>query len=122
MGVNDSMGQVLWTRYFLEAQGYNVEDSIIYQDNSSSILLEKNGKSSSSKRTRHMNIRYFFITDKVGNKEIRVEYCPMEEMTSDYFTKPLQGALFRKMQDRIMNCNDNNVHQPTKKVRFANTD
>jgi hypothetical protein len=57
VGVNDVMPQVLWTRYFLESQGYGVKESIIYQDNQSSILLEKNGRGSSSKRTRHINIR-----------------------------------------------------------------
>jgi hypothetical protein len=41
VGVNDVMPQVLWTRYFLEAQGYGV--AIVYQDNQSSILLEKHG-------------------------------------------------------------------------------
>jgi hypothetical protein len=43
VGVNDVMPQVLWTRYFLEAQGYGVNDSIIYQDNQSAILLEWTG-------------------------------------------------------------------------------
>ena len=62
VGVNDAMPQILWTRYFLEAQGYyDVKDSIIFQDNQSAILLEKNGKASSRKRTRHINIRYFFM-------------------------------------------------------------
>ena len=51
VGVNDVMPQVLWTRYFLEAQGYAVSDSVIYQDNLSAILLEKNRKASSSKCT-----------------------------------------------------------------------
>ncbi len=37
---------------FLEAQGYKVHDSPkVYQDNQSAILLEKNGKASSSKMT-----------------------------------------------------------------------
>jgi hypothetical protein len=63
VGVNDVMPQILWTRYFLEAQGYGVEDSLVYQDNQSAILLEKNGRASSGKRTRHINIRYFFVTD-----------------------------------------------------------
>lgn len=63
VGVNDVMPQVLWTWYFLMAQGYDVDDNIVYQDNQSTMLLEKNGKASSSKRTRHINIRYFFVTD-----------------------------------------------------------
>jgi hypothetical protein len=72
VGVNDVMPQVLWTRYFLEAQGFKVSDSIIYQDNQSAILLEKNGRASSSKRTRHVNIRYFFVTDRIANGEVSV--------------------------------------------------
>mgnify|MGYP006181154639 FL=1 len=59
--VNDVMPQVLWNRYFLEAQGYDITDSLIYQDNQGAILLENNGFSSSSKWTRHINIRYFFV-------------------------------------------------------------
>jgi hypothetical protein len=49
----------------MKAQGYGVKDNVLFQDNKSSILLEKNGKASSSKRTEHINIRYFFITDRV---------------------------------------------------------
>jgi hypothetical protein len=108
VGVNDVMPQVLWTRYFLEAQGFKVSDSIIYQDNQSAILLEKNGRASSSKRTRHVNIRYFFVTDRIANGEVSVEYCPTKEMIADYFTKPLQGALFKQLRDQIMNIDTNN--------------
>jgi hypothetical protein len=57
VAADDFMPAICWTRYFLDAQGYNVEDNILYQDNKSSILLETNGKASSSKRTKHINIR-----------------------------------------------------------------
>jgi len=103
VSVDDIMGQVLWTQYFLEAQGYKVDDNIVYQDNKSAILLEKNGRGSAGKRLRHINVRYFFVTDRIEKNELTVECCPTEEMTGDYFTKPLQGALFIKMRDRIMN-------------------
>jgi hypothetical protein len=103
VGVDDVMSQVLWTRYFLEAQGYEVIESKVFQDNQSAILLEKNGRGSSSKRTRHINIRYFFVTDRVKSKEVSIEYCPTGEMTGDFFTKPLQGSPFRKFRNRVMN-------------------
>ena len=48
VATNDVMPQLLWTRYFLEAQGYGVRVNKLYQDNMSAILLEKNGKWSSS--------------------------------------------------------------------------
>jgi len=65
VGVNDAMSQILWTKYFIEAQGYNVRHNIIYQDNQICILLEKNGQGSNRKRTCHSNIHYFFVTDKI---------------------------------------------------------
>jgi Reverse transcriptase (RNA-dependent DNA polymerase) len=102
VGVNDVLPQILWTRYFLEAQGYK-QDPIIYQDNQSAMLLENNGRASSSKRTRHLNIRYFFVTDRVTSKEVRIEYCPTGDMRADFFTKPLQGGPFKKHRDFIMN-------------------
>ena len=83
VGVDDMMPQVLWTRHFLEAQGYEVKDNVVYQDNQSAMLLEKNGRASSSKRTRHVNVRYYFVTDQVNKKRLRVEYCPTKEMVSD---------------------------------------
>jgi hypothetical protein len=62
VGAADFMSSICWTPYFVKAQGYGVIDNALFQDNKSSILLEKNGKASSSKRTKHIYIRYFFIT------------------------------------------------------------
>jgi hypothetical protein len=105
VGVNDVLPQILWTRYFLEAQGYGVKDSIVYQDNKSTILLAENGKASSGRRTGHINIRYFFVQDRIASGEMKIEYCPTQEMVADFFTKPLQGSQFVKLRDQIMNAN-----------------
>ena len=101
--VAEVLPQILWTQYFLEAQGYTSENAIVYQDNKSSILLETNGKASSSKRTRHINIRYYFVTDRISNGEIDIIYCPKKEMIADFFTKPLQGVAFIGFRNFIMN-------------------
>jgi len=102
VGVNDAMALILWTRNFLIAQGYSVTDNVVFQDNKSAILLENNGRRSSGKRTRHIEIRYYFITDNVRRGTANVVYCPTEAMIADFFTKPLQGALFRKFRRFIM--------------------
>ena len=103
VATDDYMSQILWTNYFLDAQGFKTKDTIIYQDNKSAILLEKNGKSSSSKRTKHINVRYFFITDRIKNKEVKVEFCPTDEMVADFFTKSLQGSKSIQFRKFIMN-------------------
>jgi hypothetical protein len=107
VGVDDGMGIITWTRNFLREQQFNVTDNIVYQDNQSAILLERNGRGSSGRRTRHIDIRYFFISDRIKNKELRVEYCPTKEMLADFFTKPLQGSLFKRLRGIIMNIPDN---------------
>jgi hypothetical protein len=56
VGVHDVMPQLIWTAHFLEAQGVHINESILYQDNTSLILIERNGRRSSTKRTHHMNI------------------------------------------------------------------
>ena len=76
-------------------QGYCIDKNILYQDNKSTILLENNGKQSSS-HTCAINICYFFITDQVKRGNVEVAYCPTKAMTANYMTKPLQGALFKK--------------------------
>jgi hypothetical protein len=106
VGVDDVMPMLLWTRQFMEGQGYVIKDNVLYQDNQSSILLEKNGQLSSTKRTRHLNIRYFFVTDRVRAGQLRIEYCPTGDMWADIHTKPLQGATFTKFRKLILNLRD----------------
>jgi hypothetical protein len=100
---DDIIAKVMWTKLFLDAQGYGVRDTVIYRDNTSAMKLEMHGKASSGKRTRHFNIKFFFITDLVKRKEVRIEYCPTDKMTSDYMTKPLTGKRFVAFRKEIMN-------------------
>ncbi len=103
VGVNDAMYLVLWVRHFLEEQGYSIKDNIVYQDNMSSMKLEINGKRSSTKNTRHMEIRYFFITDNIRRGKLSVKHCPTNSMLGDYFTKPQQGTRMRNSRIDLMN-------------------
>ena len=72
VAADDASTLILWTKLFMEEQGYKINKNILYQDNKSTILLENNRKLSSGKRTRAINIRYFFLTDQIkqGNVEV----------------------------------------------------
>ena len=72
VGTDDMMLEILWTKYFLDAQGYNFGATIVYQDNLSAMLLEKNGKMSSTKQTKHINIWYFMIHNHWTKGEIDI--------------------------------------------------
>jgi hypothetical protein len=103
IGVDDVITKILWTRLFIEAQGFTVKTNIVYRDNTSSMKLEKNGKASSGKRTRHFNIKFFYITDLIDQKLVDIEYCPTDEMIADYMTKALVGNKFYFFRALIMN-------------------
>ena len=107
MGADEVATPLLWSKWFLQEQGYKILQAIMYQDNKSAMLLEKNGKESSSKRTRHINIRYFYITDCIARGEFTVQYCPTDDMWADLLTKPLQGAKFLKFRQILMNHGSN---------------
>jgi hypothetical protein len=106
------MNFVEWIQLFVEQQIISINDDsvlkkigcdvIIEQDNTSTIQLVNNGKQSSTKRTRHINIQYFYVTSKIESGRVCVIYHPTKQMVSDYLTKLLQGSLFRTHSNSIM--------------------
>jgi hypothetical protein len=103
VAMDDVIAKVLWTKQFLEGPGYKINQNIVLHDNQSTMKLEQNGKASSGKRTRHFNIKFFYITDLIDRKEVTIKYCPTNEMIADYMTKPLTGSKFNNLRNIIMN-------------------
>ena len=67
------------------------------------MLLEENGCKSAGKRSRHLNIGFFFVTDQKAKGNIDIEHCPTDQMKEDYMTKPLHGKKFTGFRQNIMN-------------------
>jgi hypothetical protein len=104
IGLYNKSSNILWTCQFLEAQGYDIQTNIVYQDNMSTLSLAKNGYMSSSKHTKHIKAKYFFIRHFHNSGELDLQYCPTEQIWADILTKPLQGAKFCLMRAFLMNC------------------
>ncbi len=63
----------------LDWVGYNIDEYVVFQDNMSALLLEKNGRISSLKRTKHTNAKYFLIKDFYDTGENDVNFSlPMK--------------------------------------------
>ena len=103
VAADEAVGPMLWTKRFLEAQGYEIKDNVLYQDNQSAMLLESNGRKSAGKRSRHLNIRLFFVADQKAKGHIDIKFCPTDQMVGDYMTKPLHGSKFKEFRRKIMN-------------------
>ena len=66
VGLSDTASQAIHMRNFVIAQGYDVGPVIIYQDIMSCMALMKRGEPCSD-RSRHINIRHFWLCEKVDD-------------------------------------------------------
>ena len=64
---------------------------------------------SACKNSRHIKIKYFFITEKIKIKEMKTIYCPTKEMTGDFFTNPLQGLLFVTHRNDVLGIKQDDI-------------
>lgn len=93
VGLSDSANQGIFIKNFLLAQGYQMGPVTILQDNQSCMALIDRGRSE-AERTRHIQIPYFWVMERVDTGKARVEYLCMEDTYANLLTKPLQGAQF----------------------------
>ena len=126
VGASDYLPNTIWAKNFLQAQGYAINENVFEQDNESAMKLEKNGRMSAGPKSQHIDIRYFWIRDRIRQECITIRHCPTLQMVADFFTKPLQGNLFRKLRDVIMGKEhmdslDTTVLPPLIEERVENT-
>jgi hypothetical protein len=103
VATSDSANTLLYLRNFLIAQGYPHGPCIVYQDNLSCMSLLEKGKST-SKRTRHIAVRYFWTKERVDAGEMAVVHRATEIMgPANVLTKPTHGAQFDDERRQLTN-------------------
>lgn len=106
VAVCDEAVNAIWINMILKEQGYkDLRPPIILNDNTSCLSLIKNGRSN-SKLTRHIEVRYFYLKDKLDQNEIELEHCPSESMIADILTKGLTGLVFRVLKEKLLGWTD----------------
>ena len=91
VGTSKYLPYNIWFLHFMRAQGYEIRSNTIFQDNKSAIMMERNGRNSCTGNSRHINVRYFWVKDKIDQGEVKIEYLPTHLMVADFFTKQLVG-------------------------------
>ena len=95
VALSDSAGQLIHAREFVMHQGHEqARPTEVYQDNMSTMALVKAGRPG-NERSRHINIRHFWVKEKVDEGVLKITHMPTKMMVANLLTKPLQGAQFR---------------------------
>ena len=74
VAVSEYLPYHIWMVNFMKSQGYDINEKVLFQDNQSAIKMERNGRNSCTGNSRHIDIRYFFIKDRVKSGKIKVVY------------------------------------------------
>ena len=102
-----------WFRYFRMSQGDEVKEDALHQDNQSCTQLHKNYPFSVGRGSKHVNIRCFFVVDKMEKRDAKMACCPTEKMVADHSAKPTQGSLLVHQRNLILGADekDFNAHK-----------
>ena len=102
VGMYTGIPPIEYARAYMEERGYNQMATTIAQDNQSTIRLAEKG-SGNHNRTKHINLRYFYITELIDNGKVQLQYQPTKNMLSDLLTKPLNGKASIQLRNRLLN-------------------
>ena len=100
IALSDATSVLLWSQQFLKFQGYDVVAELL-EDNMPTINMMRNGRSMSD-RTRHVDVKYFFVKQYIESGKIVLKHCPTADMVADILTKPLQGYQFERLRDLLL--------------------
>ena len=86
----------------LHGLGYHMRNNILFQDNTSTITMAKNGRACLGKQNWAIDIRYFAIRDAIEVGDVEIKHISTDEMIADSFTKCLQGKKFFDFRKMIL--------------------
>jgi hypothetical protein len=101
-GVSENLGSAIGIQQFLYYQGIETGPVILKEDNISTITMMKNGRGS-SKRSKHIDIRTYWMKNLIDLGKLIVEYCPAALMLADFNTKPYRGLTYYKASMDYLN-------------------
>jgi len=70
IGNSEYLPKNIYFEMFMEGQGYKLRSNTLMQDNVSMMRMATNGRSSCTSNSKHISIKYFWVTDRVKNGNI----------------------------------------------------
>ena len=95
--------EALYLRSLLDEMGVVIDGpTVIKEENQSCIKMCKNPVM--QKRTKHIDVKYHFVRERVEDETDELHYCPTEFMEADLLTKALSKAKVEQHRRTLMSC------------------
>ena len=90
--------EATWMRQLLDDLcNSQIEPTVIHEDNQSTICIAQNTQYHS--KTKHIDIKYHYVREKVLDSTVELRYCPTSEMIADILTKGLIYDKFSQLHE-----------------------
>lgn len=90
----------IWLQRLANNLGFDIRPLTIYEDNEATIAIVKSDPKF-NERTKHIEIKYFFVREKIAGGDLEVKYIGTDHQIADIFTKALMGAKFAILRARL---------------------
>ena len=103
VSLSNATQELIWMRRLLSDVGYKIETpTTMYEDNQGAIEIAKNPRFHN--RTKHIDIKFHFIRERIASNELKVVYCNSNDMLADVMTKALPKDQFLKLRKLLNVC------------------
>ena len=100
IALGEAVREALYLQNLFKQIGLDFTPTKVYEDNQAAMAIVKNPVFHN--RQKHIDIQLHFVCDIVEKKKlIQVEYCPMNYMVADIFTKPLPQPVFEQHRKNL---------------------
>ncbi|XP_046844921.1 secreted RxLR effector protein 161-like [Xenia sp. Carnegie-2017] len=100
VALSQATQEVIWLRRLLSDLGSKpVSPTTVHEDNQGAIEIARNPKFHN--RTKHIDVAYHFVRERILSKEVKVCYCPSKDMIADIMTKGLSKDQFQKLRNLL---------------------
>ena len=95
--------EALYLRSILDEMGVVFDGpTVIKEDNQNCIKMCKS--TVMQKRTKHIDVKYHFVRERVKDETVELQYCPTEFMEADFLTKSLSKSTVEEHRRTLMGC------------------
>jgi hypothetical protein len=101
IAIDEAVCEAIHLMNLLNACGFVCDKCILYEDNQSAIQII-NGGIETMQKTKYMRVRIAHVKESIEDANVKIRYCPTDEMIVDILTKPISGRQFKKLRDKML--------------------